>query len=134
MLGGGREKFGPWLLVSTNGVRSDAWNTGWIFHWSGSINWYTTGDMTLDIRKGPCLLGVSLTVPYGSARFFASSQTICPCFHLASGVGLLLAVLFRASMAKALLFHNDSANCSAVWLLDDSACYGVILSSHPISS
>jgi hypothetical protein len=66
------------------------------------------------MRKGPCLLGANLTVPYGNAKFLASSQTICPCFHLASGAGFLLAVLFRASMAKNLLFRNDSADRSAV--------------------
>jgi hypothetical protein len=47
-------------------------------------------------------------------KFFASNQTICPCFHPASEVGFLLAVLFSAWMAMILLFRSDVAICSAV--------------------
>ncbi len=57
------------------------WKVGCMFHWGGSHNQYTTGDITFSISKGPCHLGASFIVPYGSARFFVSSQTFCPFVH-----------------------------------------------------
>ena len=68
--------------------------------------------MTFAIFKGSCLLGANFIVPYGRLRFFASSQTICPCFHLALIGAFFCAVLLRVSIARVLLFHGFYACCS----------------------
>ena len=54
-----------------------------MFHWEGSCNWYTTRDTTFSILKGPCCLGASFIVLYGSVRFFTFSQTFYPFVHWA---------------------------------------------------
>ncbi len=52
------------------------------------------GDNTFTILKGPWCWGASFIVPYGRARFLASSQTFWPMLHLASiGLDFLVALL-----------------------------------------
>src|SRR6266853_574230 len=107
---------------------------GCMFHWGGRHNLYTTGDITFSISKGPCRLGASFIVPYGSARFFALSQTFCPIVHLGGPGGCLCAVLLSAWVASTLLSLNCLTRSSARGLSPPSACAGVAGGSLPISS
>src|SRR6266853_1343530 len=105
-----------------------------MFHWGGSCNRYTTGDITFSTSKGPCHLGASFIVPYGSARFFASSQTFCPFVHLGGPEEYLCAALLSAWVIITLLSLNCLTHSSARGLSPPSACARVAGGSLPISS
>src|SRR5712671_4105825 len=115
-------------------MRSDAWKIGCMFHWGGSRNRYTTGDITFSISKGPCCLGTSFIVPYDSARFFALSQTFCPFVHFGGPGEYLCAILLSAWVVITLLSLNCLTCSSARGLSPPSACAGVAGGSLPISS
>src|SRR6266850_1075181 len=100
----------------------------------GSFKRQATGDMILSIVKGPWRQGASLIVPYGSGRFFPSSQTCCPIVHRGVVGVPLFATRLIAWMARILLFLRFVACSSAISLLDDSPCSRVSGGSHPIRS
>ena len=59
LMGGGSRKFGPCISVSLKGVRSEAWNTRWIFQIGGSWRRYAMGEITAATLKGPYCFGDS---------------------------------------------------------------------------
>jgi hypothetical protein len=60
-----------------------------MLHWAGSSSRTATDEIILVILKGPWHCGASLVVPYGNSRFFPSSQTGCPIFHIDGGIVVL---------------------------------------------
>src|SRR5216683_6101818 len=105
-----------------------------MLHWGGSRNQYTTGDITFSISKGPCRLGASFIVPYGSVRFFALSQTFCPFVHLGGPGECFCAVLLSACVAIVLLSFNCLTCNSTRGLSAPFACASVAGGSLLISS
>src|SRR5216683_8236213 len=105
-----------------------------MLHWGGSRNQYTTGDITFSISKGPCRLGASFIVPYGSVRFFTSSQTFCPFVHLGGPRECFCAVLLIACVTIILLSLNCLTRSSARGLSAPSACASITGGSLLISS
>src|SRR6266853_4882107 len=105
-----------------------------MLHWGGSRNQYTTGDITFSISKGPCCLGASFIVPYGSAKFFASSQTFCPIVHYGGPGMCFCTVLLSAWVTIVLLSHNCLTCNSARGFSVPSDCASIAGGSHPISS
>ena len=77
-LGGGCLYITPYSSVTQAGVRSDAWNTLWIFQCPGRANQYTTSEMTSMIGNGPYHLGASFEVGWLSCKFVPSSHTESP--------------------------------------------------------
>ncbi len=110
------------------------WKMGCMFHWGGSRNRYTTRDITFSILKGPCHLGASFIVPYGSVRFLASSQTFCPFTHQGGPGVCFCAIQLSAWVAIVLLSLNCLTHSSARGFSAPSACAGVVGGSLPISS
>src|SRR6266853_6790774 len=106
---------------------------GWIVHWWGSASLYVTDEITWVMEKGPCLLGASLTDPYGKARFRASSQTFCPCLNTFPAGVLLLADLFSAAIACFLRCLSWSTRALAAGLSEFELCSGVAAGSSPWS-
>src|SRR6266850_2788633 len=90
--------------------------------------------MILSIVKGPWRRGANLIVPYGSRRFFPSSQTCCPIVQRGFVGTFLCAVQLIAWIARTLLFLRFVVCSSAVLLLDDWLCSKVNGGSHPIRS
>src|SRR6266850_1760858 len=90
--------------------------------------------MILSIVKGPWRRGANLIVPYGSGRFFPSSQTCCPIVQRGFVGTSLCAVRLIAWIARTLLFLRFVACSSAVLLLDDWLCSKVSGGSHLIRS
>src|SRR6267142_4646344 len=90
--------------------------------------------MILSIVKGPWRQGANLIVPYGSGRFFPSSQTCWPIVHRGIMGVPLFATRLIAWVVRILLFLRFVACSSAVLLLDDSPCSGIRGGSHPIRS
>ena len=107
---------------------------GWMFHGGGSRKRYTTGDHTSSITKGPCLLGASFIDPYGSVRFFASSQTFCPFVQRGMFGEWFCAALLSAWVAIIRLSISFLTRCSARGLSDPSPCTGIASGSHLINS
>jgi hypothetical protein len=103
-------------------------------HCGRSFNWYTTGDLTSSISKGPCRLGTSFIDPYGNVRPFASNQTFCPFVKRGGSKCSLCAALLSAWVAMTLRSPNCLTHCSARGLSVPSPCAGVAGSSLPISS
>ena len=77
----GMEKLGPCVLVCLNGDNRVAWKTSWIFHVEGKWRWYTSGDRTWVILKGPSRLGESFLQGYWRCRLVVFSQTLFPTFQ-----------------------------------------------------
>ena len=84
--GGGWVNEGPWESVCRNGVRREAWNTGWMRQASGIFNLYDSGDKTCSISKGPSRFGENLQGLFGKDRLVALSHTLSP---LLNGLNLL---------------------------------------------
>src|SRR6266851_2619797 len=98
---------------------------GCMFHWGGRHNLYTTGDITFSISKGPCCLGASFIVPYGSARFFALSQTFCPIVHR-GGLGVCFCTILLSAWVTIILCSCNCLTCiSARGFSDPSDCAGI---------
>src|SRR6266851_6063644 len=92
------------------------------------------GDITFSILKGPCLLGASFIVPYGSVRFFVSSQTFCPFVHWGRPGVCFCVVRLSAWVAIILLSLNCLTRSSARGFSAPSACASVAGGSLLISS
>jgi hypothetical protein len=84
-----------------------------MLHWAGSSSHTATGEIILEILKGPCWQGASLAVPYGRGKFFPSSHTSCPVFHVVVGVpdlyATLLSVWIAISWLRCMLDKYSSA-------------------------
>jgi hypothetical protein len=86
------------------------------------------------ISKGPCLLGASFIVLYGSARFLALSQTFCPFVNLRVSVGCFCTAWLSAWVAIVLHSPNCLTHCLAKGLSDPSPCASIAGGSHLISN
>jgi len=84
--------------------------------------------------KGPCLLGASFIDPYGSVRFFASSQTFCPFVHHGPSGVCFCATLLSAWVTIIRLSISFLTQCSTRGLSDPSPCAGVAGGSHLINN
>ena len=99
--GGGCGNDGPCSAVSLNGVRREAWNTGWMVHHLGSSSSYTRSESLVLMVKGPSRLGESFAERLGVFRFVASSHTFCPGWKGVNLVVVCLIIRFRASSRAA---------------------------------
>ena len=107
---------------------------GCMFHWGGSCNWYTTGDITFSISKGLCYLGTSFIVPYGNATFFVLSQTFCSFVHCGGPMVCFCAALLSTWVTITLLSVKGLTHNSTRGFSVPSDCASVAGGSHPISS
>ena len=112
-------------------MRSEAWNTGCIFHDFGISSWYDKEERTLVILEGPSLFAANFGLTMFLLRFLASSHTLSP---VIKGVNLdwmqLFMVCLASSWAAEASFlalmsssnHFSTAGRSVLLVMLGSAC------------
>src|SRR6266702_1917647 len=84
--GGGRVKFGPWVMFSTYREIKELWKTGWMCQVFGSWSLQLTPQVDR-ILKGPCCLGASLALGGVVWMLVPSNQTKSPILNSRNMVG-----------------------------------------------